>query len=163
MSQRNGDAQNGEAANGRGMNRSMDRSGRTAQVIEPHPEIAKALRKDRARLIPAGFCVSVQKSAPAVKIEVHLSDKQWKKFVEDDAPKMRLIVERKDDGQFKLTRRSAVKPKAKVSGQAQPQPKRNGHGKTSPTRVDEKRQLKVARSKASRRASRRERDEGLRR
>jgi hypothetical protein len=34
-----------------------------------------------ARLIPAGFCVSVQKSAPAGKIEVHLSDKQWKKFV----------------------------------------------------------------------------------
>src|SRR5271170_617219 len=108
-------------------------SGLTARVFEPDPDVARALRKI-ARRFPAGFSVSVRKSAPMNKIEIACSEDQWKKLQEDELPPMmRLIVELQDDGQLKLRHRSPFTSRSKGNGHAQPERKVNGHEKPSTT------------------------------
>jgi phage FluMu protein gp41 len=121
------------------------RSRLIAEVIEPNPEAARALRKI-ARLFPTGFCVSVRQSASVGKIEVLFSDRQWKSFQEDDPPAMRLTVEKQDDGQFKLKRRSTVKQRPQGNGQVPPKLKTNGQAKPSTTRAQARPQRKDVRA-----------------
>jgi hypothetical protein len=117
-----------------GASRDTGGSSATAKVVEPDPQAAQALRKI-ARLFPAGFSLSVKKAATIGRIElVCSSDKQWKKFPENDSPTMlRFTVERLADGQLIVKRITEVKQKPKANGHGQSASKGNGQEKPART------------------------------
>jgi hypothetical protein len=114
----------------------------------PPGELARSLGengnsvKSLATRFAARSKESVQTTSKRCKIELLCSEKQWKRLQEDDlATSQRLIVERRDKGQFELIKAMDFKPKSKGNGQEQvttggpekPRTKGNGQAETMRT------------------------------